>query len=154
VRRLVNIEPGRGGALLLGALPFLLLAVLYLMGSHYRLAENPNDKLLPAPSTLASTVHTYAMEEDKRSGEVLWWVDTIASLKRIGLALVISAALGLALGVVIGALPIVRAAGAPFVSALAMIPPLAVLPILFIVVGLGEVAKVTLIVIGVTPCIA
>ena len=34
-----------------------------------------------------------------------------------------------------------------------MIPPLAILPILFIVVGLGEVAKVTLIVIGVAPII-
>jgi NitT/TauT family transport system permease protein len=34
---------------------------------------------------------------------------------------------------------------------LSVVPPLAVLPILFIVFGLGEVAKVTLIVIGVTP---
>jgi len=32
-----------------------------------------------------------------------------------------------------------------------MIPPLAVLPILFIVFGLGEVSKVVLIVIGITP---
>lgn len=32
-----------------------------------------------------------------------------------------------------------------------MVPPLALLPILFIVLGLGEVSKVTLIVIGVAP---
>ena len=32
-----------------------------------------------------------------------------------------------------------------------MIPPLAILPILFIVFGLGEVAKVALIVIGIAP---
>jgi NitT/TauT family transport system permease protein len=32
-----------------------------------------------------------------------------------------------------------------------MIPPLAILPILFITLGLGEVAKVALIVLGVTP---
>ena len=32
-----------------------------------------------------------------------------------------------------------------------MIPPLAILPILFIVLGLGEVAKIALIVIGVAP---
>ncbi len=38
-----------------------------------------------------------------------------------------------------------------FVAAVSLIPPLAVLPILFIVVGLGELAKVTLIIIGVAP---
>jgi NitT/TauT family transport system permease protein len=32
-----------------------------------------------------------------------------------------------------------------------MVPPLAVLPILFITVGLGEAAKITLIAIGITP---
>src|SRR5690606_20022741 len=36
---------------------------------------------------------------------------------------------------------------------ISMIPPLAVLPILFIVVGLGEVAQVALMVIGITPVI-
>jgi NitT/TauT family transport system permease protein len=34
-----------------------------------------------------------------------------------------------------------------------MIPPLAILPVLFIVVGLGETAKITLITIGLAPCI-
>jgi NitT/TauT family transport system permease protein len=34
-----------------------------------------------------------------------------------------------------------------------MIPPLAILPILFITLGLGEVAKIALIVFGVAPCI-
>ena len=38
-----------------------------------------------------------------------------------------------------------------FVAVLSMIPPLAVLPILFIIFGLGEVSKVALIIIGVTP---
>ena len=154
MRRLVNIEPGRGGTLVLGVLPFLLLAAVYLLGSNYRLAANPGDKLLPSPATLATTVHHYAFEEDQRSGEVLWWADTLASLKRIGVALSISAILGLSLGLWVGSLPLARAAGAPFLAALSMIPPLAILPILFIVAGLGEVAKIALIVIGVTPCIA
>jgi ABC-type proline/glycine betaine transport system permease subunit len=38
-----------------------------------------------------------------------------------------------------------------FVAVLSMIPPLAILPILFIVFGLGELSKVVLIVIGITP---
>jgi NitT/TauT family transport system permease protein len=51
-------------------------------------------------------------------------------------------------------IPYLRATFASTIAALAMIPPLAILPILFIVVGLGETAKVTLIVIGIAPCIA
>jgi len=36
----------------------------------------------------------------------------------------------------------------PFVAVLSMVPPLALLPILFIVMGLGEASKIALIVIG------
>ena len=59
----------------------------------------------------------------------------------------------MSLGLAIGVLPYLRATIAPFVAALSLIPPLAVLPILFIAVGLGEAAKITLIVIGVAPII-
>jgi NitT/TauT family transport system permease protein len=151
--RLVNRHPGRGAGWLLGLVPFIALLCTYLVGSHIRTAENPDDKLLPTPATIASTMHSYAVEEDVRSGEVLFWVDTMASLQRIAIALVLSAAIGLILGLAIGAVPVVRAALAPFVGAVAMIPPLAILPILFILLGLGEVAKITLITLGITPVI-
>ena len=39
---------------------------------------------------------------------------------------------------------------APVVAVLSMVPPLALLPILFIVMGLGEASKITLIVVGTT----
>jgi NitT/TauT family transport system permease protein len=151
--RLVNLRPKRGAALALGALPFLLLLAAYVIGSNTRLAANPDDKLLPSAATLFETLRGYAFEEDSRSGAILFWVDTAASLGRLTLALSISAVLGIGAGLWIGAVPYVRALAAPFVTALAMIPPLAILPILFIVLGLGEVAKVTLIVIGVAPCL-
>lgn len=134
-------------------LPFILVVCAYLFYSHARLTENPGDKLLPAPSTIAATIHRYAFEEDERSGEILWWTDTWASLERLLTALGISACIGLAVGLSIGVLPYVRATFAPFVAALSLIPPLAILPILFIVAGLGELAKVTLIIIGVAPVI-
>ena len=84
---LVNRHPGRGAGWLLGVVPFIALLCIYLVGSHIRTAENPDDKLLPTPATIASTMHSYAVEEDVRSGEVLFWVDTVASLKRILIAL-------------------------------------------------------------------
>ena len=46
--RLINLTPGKGGRLLLGALPFVVLALAYLVGSALRLADNPGDKLLPS----------------------------------------------------------------------------------------------------------
>jgi NitT/TauT family transport system permease protein len=151
--RLVNLHPNRGSALALGVLPFVILLFAYVLGSNSRLAENPDDKLLPSGTTLVESIRGYAFEEDRRSGQVLLWADTSASLKRIVLALGISAAIGMSFGLAIGAVPYVRSTLAPFVAALSMIPPLAVLPILFIVLGLGELAKVALIVIGITPVI-
>ena len=90
MRRLINRHPGRGARIALGALPFVALLVLYVVASNLRLAENENDKLLPALGTIAETFHGYAFEEDKRSGQVLFWVDTWASLRRIGTALLIA----------------------------------------------------------------
>jgi NitT/TauT family transport system permease protein len=154
VRRLINQHPGRGARVALGVLPFLALLVVYVFASQLRLAENQNDKLLPALGTIADTLGKYLFEEDKRSGQLLFWVDTWASLRRIGTALLISAASALALAVAIGVVPRLRALLSPLLSTVAMIPPLAVLPILFIVLGLEETSKVALIVIGTAPCIA
>jgi NitT/TauT family transport system permease protein len=151
--RLVNLHPTRGGAIALAVLPFVLLIAAYLMGSSARLAANPDDKLLPAPATLMESIRTYAVEEDRRSGEILLWTDTRASLKRLATALTISALIGISFGLPLGAIPYVRALLASFVTAISMIPPLAILPILFIVLGLGEVAKIALIVIGIAPVI-
>src|SRR5580692_731685 len=153
MRRLINRQPGRAGALMLSALPFILVVAAYLFYSNVRLTENPGDKLLPAPATIAATVHRYALEEDERTGQYLLWDDTWASLERLLTALAVSGLIGVILGVAIGVLPYLRVTLAPFVAAVSLIPPLAILPILFIVVGLGEVAKITLIIIGVAPII-
>jgi NitT/TauT family transport system permease protein len=154
VRRLVNRHPNKRGALFLSVLPFILLIAVYLASSNARLAANPGDKLLPSPATLAHTMHHYAFEEDERSGDILFWADTSASLKRILAALAISAIIGVVLGLAMGVIPYVRVTLTPFIAALSLIPPLALLPILFIVAGLGELAKVLLIIIGVAPIMA
>ena len=138
---------------MLSALPFIIVVAAYLFYSSARLAENPGDKLLPAPASIAATIHQFALVEDERSGEYLLWNDTRASLERLLWALAVSAFIGVTLGVAIGVLPYLRVTLVPFVAALSLIPPLAVLPILFIVVGLGELAKITLIIIGVAPII-
>lgn len=149
--RLVNRRPGRAARVILAALPFALALGAYAIGSHLRLSENPNDKLLPSFPALADGIVRFAFEPDRRTGEILLWVDTLASLGRLAIGLAVSTALGLAVGIGIGLLPYARASLASFLAVLSMIPPLSVLPILFIVFGLGELSKVMLIVFGVAP---
>src|SRR4030088_2173930 len=151
--RLLNIRPGRQMRIYLAALPFVLLAIAYLIGSSARLAENPNDKLLPALSSMAQAVNQMAFQVDARTGSNLMLADTLASLERLASALAISTAVALVFGIVIGLLPGANAMLGPFVSVTSMVPPLALLPILFIVMGLGENSKIALIVIGTMPCI-
>lgn len=134
-------------------LPFVAVIIAYAIGSDIRLTENPADKLLPAPSTIGETMVRLMTEGDRRSGRILFWHDTWASLKRLSLGIGISASLGLLFGLLIGLLPLVRSLLAQFVAVLSMIPPLALLPILFIVFGLGELSKVVLIVVGTLPII-
>jgi NitT/TauT family transport system permease protein len=151
MKKLINCVPSYSARWLLGLLPFVLCVVLYGVASNARLAENPNDKLLPAFSSFLDAIDRFAFSPDKRSGEYLLWVDTISSLKRLCLGIGISALAALVMGVLNGAIPFARAPLSPFVTAISLVPPMAILPILFIVFGLGELAKVMLIVIGITP---
>jgi len=149
--RLINATVSRGGALLLGALPFLFVAIAYLLASAQRLTVNPNDKLLPSPAQMWSAFSDLATVPDKRSGDLILWADTFASLERLFAGVGVATLVALCLGIAIGFIPRVRAFLAPFVTVVCVIPPLALLPILFIALGLGETAKITLIAVGVAP---
>jgi NitT/TauT family transport system permease protein len=151
MRRMMNIAPRRGGRFLLALLPFVLIAFLYVAGSAERRAANPDDKLLPPVSEMVAAVKRAGFEPDRRTGTYVLWEDTAASLKRLAIGLGIATAGGLAFGLAIGVLPLVGATLAPLVGVLSMIPPMAVLPILFIVFGLGALSKVVLIVFGIMP---
>ena len=149
--RLINRHPDRSGRLLLILLPFALLLFVYFSASTTRLAENPNDKLLPSASQMVDAIDRLAFTEDKRSGQYLFWQDTASSLQRLGMGLGIAALLGLVLGIAAGSIPLFGAPLSPLLTVLSMIPPLAILPILFIVFGLDELSKVMLIIFGITP---
>ncbi len=154
MKRLINFTPSKPLALLLGVLPFALLLVIYLVASDARLAENAQDKLLPSFSQMGSAIHNLAFEASKRTGDYLFWQDTLSSLHRLALGMVIAALLGFTIGLLTGAIPLVHAPIAPLLTIISLVPPMALLPILFIVFGLGELSKVVLIVIGVAPFIA
>ena len=133
--RWVNRQVRRSDRLMLGALPILLLVVVYLLLAVSRHAENPADKILPLPGAMAESMYGLIFQPDQLSGQLIFWADTLASLQRLGL----------------GILPPIRATFGPLVTGIAVIPPIALLPILFIALGLGETAKVGLIVVGIAP---
>lgn len=143
--------PERPLRVVLGAAPFVVLALLYLFSAQLRHAANVDDKLLPLPQQFVEAIGRLAFTENPRSGHYDLWFDTWASLLRLFAGVGISALLGLCLGIATGALPVVRAGLSPLLTAVSMVPPMAVLPILFIVFGLDELAKIVLIVFGIAP---
>lgn len=154
MKRLINLTPGKSAALFLGMVPFILILMIYMAGSQARLAENDKDKLLPSFSEMGAAIHRMAAEPSKRTGKIVFWQDTASSLKRLGLGVLIAATIGLLLGMFTGAIPLMGASVSPLLTVVSLVPPLALLPILFIVFGLGEISKVALIAIGITPFIA
>ena len=149
----IHAAPTRGLRVALAILPFVLLIGAYMVASDMRTRANPQEKLLPTVGKMAQSVTRYAFTEDKRTGAYLWWTDTWWSLKRIVLGMAISSICGLILGLNMGLLPGMRGLTSAFVTFISNIPPLAVLPILFIALGVGEVSKVALIFIGTFPLI-
>jgi NitT/TauT family transport system permease protein len=149
----LHADPGGGLRILLAALPFILLFSVYLIVSDIRNTANPQDKLLPTVSKIAKAFKKAALETDKRSGKILLWTDTLASLKRLAIGMIAAAVLGLILGLNMGLLPGIGGLGLPFITFISNIPPLAILPILFITFGVDELGKTMLIFLGTFPLI-
>jgi NitT/TauT family transport system permease protein len=147
----INARPKKAISIVLSASLFVLLIAVYGVTAHVRHQENPQDKLVPTFSEMGRGLYSTAFEPDRKDQYRLW-VDTIASGKRflISIALMVIAVL---IGLHMGVLPYFKAFLLRFVTFFDKIPALALLPILFIVFGLGEVSKIALIVIGVFPTI-
>src|SRR3954447_20399068 len=124
-RRLINRRLDRLGIVALGLAPFLLLLAIYSGAAAVRHAENAGDKLLPTWEAFGAAVQRVAIEPDARTGEILLWADTPASLQRLGLGLLVATTLGLVIGVATGLIPYVRAGLSPLVAIASMVPPMA-----------------------------
>jgi NitT/TauT family transport system permease protein len=140
--------------MLLGLLPILALVAVYAVASHFRLADNPDDKLLPGLGQMIEAMKALMFEADPRSGRYLFLSDTLASLARLLTGVGLAAVAALLVGVNMGLRQRTREVFGPTLTIVSLIPPLAVLPILFIALGVDEASKVTLIFIGVFPLMA
>ncbi|MCP3958522.1 MAG: ABC transporter permease subunit [bacterium] len=147
----INAQPGKVTSVLLSAALFVLSLAAYVWVAHERHQENPQDKVVPTLSEMKGGVKRTAIEED-RKGDVRLWVDTWASGKRF-LICVALMSIAVLIGLHMGVLPYFEALLLRFVTFFDKIPALALLPILMIIFGIGEMSKIALIVIGVFPTI-
>ena len=150
------------------ALSWLLFAggiVFYLRTSHARHVDNPDDRILPTVQQLARGfwhAATTPADDDADVAEnapaaqrflnSMLWKDTKASGQRFLLSLVLMLP-AVILGLHMGALPWIGSFFTRSILFFDKIVALSVLPILFIAFGIGQTAKIMLIVIGVAPTI-
>ena len=99
-------------------------------------------RFFPAPTAILAAAWGTA-----QSGEL--WADLRISLERIGVGFVLGTLPAIVLGVLMGLIPLVRLTCMPVVSAIYPIPKSAILPLIMLIFGIGELAKWVFIAIGV-----
>ncbi|MBY8344068.1 ABC transporter permease [Streptomyces spinosirectus] len=97
-----------------------------------------DDRVYPAPSTILADGWDRAAAGDL-------WPDVWATLKRVLAGYALGTAAGYVLGLLMGSLPLVRAAFEPLLDALYVVPKLALLPVFLNMFGLGEGPQVALV---------
>jgi NitT/TauT family transport system permease protein len=147
----LHAKPGRTVSFLLSILMFVLCITAYGLTAYVRHQENPRDKVVPTFAEMADGFKRAAFEED-RKGDRRLWVDTIASGRRFLISLALLS-MAVFLGLLMGVFPYMEILFLRFMTFFDKIPALAILPILFIIFGLGEMSKIGLILVGVFPTI-
>ena len=130
------------------ALPFMLVIAGYALASYFYLEDNPHGKLLPSFSAMGERFWGFATDLDTRTETYLLWADTATSLIRFSTGLLYAAAVGLLLGLNIAMFPGLRYLALPGIIVLSFVPVVTMLPILLVVVGIGEEAKILFIFLG------
>ena len=121
-----------------------LLSPLFILAAWEGLARLHviDVRFFPAPTAILAAGWTTV-----ESGEL--WANLEISLGRIGAGFALGALPGAVLGIVMGLIPWVRLTCMPVVSAIYPIPKSAILPLIMLLFGIGEVAKWVFIAIGV-----
>src|SRR2546426_1287114 len=109
----------------------VFLALWSVAGGLVELTKPFNPLFLPAPWVVIG-----ALLELARKGQL--WVHVAATLERVAVGFSVGAVLALALGLLAGQVRAVRNVVEPVVELLRPIPPLAMLPLFIVWVGIGE----------------
>jgi len=129
-----RLPRGRALALRLGAIA-AFLALWSLLSGAVVVFKLFNPIFLPGPWLVLGNVLDMAVR-----GQL--WIHLAATLERVALGFGAGAALGVVLGLAAGHLTPIRHIVEPLVELLRPIPPLAMLPMFIVWVGIGETSKV------------
>ena len=129
-----RLPRGRARALRLAAI-VAFLALWSLLSGAVVVLELFNPIFLPGPWLVLGSVLDMAVR-----GPL--WIHLAATLERVAMGFGAGAALGVALGLAAGHLTPVRNVVEPLVEVLRPIPPLALLPMFIVWVGIGEASKI------------
>jgi NitT/TauT family transport system permease protein len=100
-----------------------------------------NALILPTPTHMFQ-----AAVEEYQAGDLL--PDIKISIYRIGMGFLLSAALAIPVGILMGAYKVAEAAHEPFVGFVRYVPVPALIPLVMVIAGIDEPAKILLIFIG------
>jgi ABC-type nitrate/sulfonate/bicarbonate transport system permease component len=113
-----------------------------------------NDPIfLPSVAQTATAFAHYFGHPYPAQGKPLWF-DALISLRRILIGFTAGTIAGVAVGMAMSASRIARHLVDPVIEVLRPLPPLAFIPLFIIWLGIGELPKEVLIMIGVTPIMA
>ncbi|MEK7159111.1 MAG: ABC transporter permease subunit [Patescibacteria group bacterium] len=146
----LHYEPSKKAMIIMAVIPFVFMIMLYAHASIKRHEVNPADKLLPGLTQMVDQIKEYAFQIDERTGKNLFLLDTKSSLQRLVIGTTIGSVFALIWGMAMGVFPWIRTMALPFIIFISIIPPLAILPIIFITLGVEELGKISLIIIGIS----
>lgn len=118
-----------------GLLAFVMILILW-----YLCSLGLDVSFLPSPITVLENIFFCFFSEEM-------YLHVFASLARIGVGILLSLLFGLVLGLSMGYFQKFDVLMSPFVYLLYPVPKIALLPLVMLICGMGEVAKVTMIVL-------
>ena len=122
----------------IGLLTPALLLLVWEGAAHFKLIDV---RFFPPPSSIVHQIGVLIA-----SGELA--ANTFASLRRLALGMLLGGVPALFLGLAMGVSRPLRAAIDPLVSATYPIPKSAILPLVLLIFGLGEMSKVVMVALG------
>ncbi|AIW40976.1 ABC transporter permease [Paenibacillus polymyxa] len=117
---------------------FMLLILLWYVGSNY---SGINSIFLPTPQATFSYLLSAL-----QNGSL--WADIAISCYRVLMGFLIAVVIGIPLGLLSGTYKIINAVTKPLIEFFRYLPVSALIPLIMVWTGVGETAKITIIVVG------
>lgn len=134
----------------LWVIPFILVLGWYFIGAELKHAKNKNNKMQPTVGQLTDAVKRVAFERDDEDDIYRLWTDTAVTGRRflICTALMVPA---IVFGLVMGRVRVVQAIFYSFITTLSHLQTIALIPLMIIFVGTGEMSKILLVMVSLAP---